>query len=310
MHPKRVYGASDDKRLAELAAQQHGVVAVWQLTGLGYTRDQIAARTRTGRLHRRHRCVYVVGHPKLTLRGRWMAAVLACGPDAALSHRAAATLHGLRRVGSGDIDVTATRRHTIAGVRCHLTRRLDPRDVTLIDGIRVTTLERTLLDNAEVLPARQFSAAMEQAQRDDRLDLRRIDAVIARNPGRHGAKPLQEAMDELVDDPPWTQSELERRFRALATEHGLPTPLFNQYVEGELVDVLWPDRRVVVEVDGWRFHKTRRAFEADRARDAKLVAAGYRVIRYTSRRIKEEPAAVAAQLRRILSSATGRSAAA
>lgn len=117
-------------------------------------------------------------------------------------------------------------------------------------------------------------------------------------------------MDALVDDPPGTQSELERQFLAFTAAHKLPTPLFNQYVEGELVDVFWPEHRVVVEVDGWRTHKTRRAFEADRARDAKLVVAGYRVIRYTSRRIEREPAAVAAELRAILSFASGRSAAA
>lgn len=310
MLSKPLHAASDDTRLADLAARQHGVVAMGQLHALGYGRHAVQRRAETGRLHRVYRGVYAVGHPKLTLKGKWMAAVLACGPEAVLSHRDAAALDGLRRPGSGDIDVTAPRRHNIAGIRCHASPNLDPRDVTAIDGIPVTTLERTLLDVAEVLSPRMFAAALEQAQRDDRLDGRRIAAMIARHPGRHGIRPLQAAMDALLEDIPWTQSELERRFLAFTTTHTLPTPLFNQYVEGELVDVFWPERRVVVEVDGWRTHKTRRAFETDRARDAKLVAAGYWVIRYTSRRIEREPAAVAAELRAVLSFATGRSAAA
>jgi very-short-patch-repair endonuclease len=182
-------------------------------------------------LHRIHRGVYAVGHTRLTVRARWMAAVLACGTDAALSHQDAAALHGLVKIGSGDIHVTAT---------------------------------------------------------------------MARNHGRRGVKALREALADLTEEPGWTQSELERRFVALTRAHGLPLPLTNQYVEGELVDAYWPDHRLIVEVDGWRTHKPRAAFETDRVRDAKLVAAGYRVLRITYRRLRDDPRGVADDLRRAL----------
>jgi very-short-patch-repair endonuclease len=309
MQSAYAYGKSDDTRLARLAAKQHGVVSVEQLLELGFSHRVIHARVSAGRLHRLHRAVYAVGHPKLTLRGRWMAAVLACGGvrgSVALSHRDAATLHNLLTVGSGAINVTSTSRHNITGIRCHFARDLDPRDVAAIDGIPVTTLERTLLDLAEAGRPPQFAQALEQAQRDDKLDQRRLDALLHRNPGRRGIKPLREALAALTDEPGWMQSELERRFRSLTRTHGLPLPLTNQYVEGELVDAFWPPHGLVVEVDSWQYHKTRRAFEDDRARDAKLVAAHYRVIRVTYERLRDDEEGVAGELRRLLSAAPAR----
>lgn len=309
MQSKPKYPASDDARLAVLAARQHGVVAYRQLVALGYSRHDVRWRVAAARLHCIHRGVYAVGHTRLTAKGRWMAAVLACGPGAVLSHRDAAALHDLRRAGSGAIHVTSPTRHGLQGIRCHWARHLQPEDATVIDGIPVTTLERTLLDLAETQP-RQFHAALEQAQRAEQLDQRRLDELIARSPGRRGLRPLTAALADLTEEPGWTQSELERRFRALCADHGLPIPLTNQYVEGELVDAVWPERRVVVEVDSWRFHKTRRSFEADRARDAKLTAAGYRVFRVTYERMRDDPAGLAEQLRRALSAPPARGAAA
>ncbi|HWD74049.1 MAG TPA: type IV toxin-antitoxin system AbiEi family antitoxin domain-containing protein [Solirubrobacteraceae bacterium] len=303
MQVKVEYRPPDDTRLAERAAGQHGVVSRGQLRELEYSEAAIKTRIATGRLHRIHRGVYAVGHTKLTLRGRWMAAVLACGDGAVLSHQDAAALHGLRRAGSGRIHVTSTSRHNIKGILCHGARQLDPNDVTTIDGIPVTTLERTLLDVAESLTPRHFAAALEQAEREDRLDQRRLDAVIARNPGRRGIKPLTGALIALTDEPGWLQSELERRFRSLTRTYGLPPALSNQYVEGKLVDAYWPDHGLVVEVDGWRTHKTRDAFETDRARDSKLAAAHYRVMRFTYRRLRDDPPGVADELRRALSDA-------
>ncbi|HWE15253.1 MAG TPA: type IV toxin-antitoxin system AbiEi family antitoxin domain-containing protein [Solirubrobacteraceae bacterium] len=307
MQSEPVYGAPDDTRLAKLAAEQHGVVSRAQLLRRGYSKRAIETRLATGRLHRIHRRVYAVGHTKLTLRGRWMAAVLACGEGAVVSHRDAAALHGLCRPGSGPIHVTAPGRCNVKGIRCHRARHpLDPRDVTVIDGIPVTTLERTLLDLAEAATRRQFAQAIEQAEREDKLDQHRIDALLARSPGRRGVKPLKEALAGLADEPAWMQSELERRFRSLTRAHRLPLPLTNQYVEGELVDAFWPQHELVVEVDSWQFHKTRRAFEDDRARDAKLVAAHYRVIRVTYERLRDDEKGVAGELRRALSDAPGR----
>jgi very-short-patch-repair endonuclease len=272
-----------------------------QLLRRRYTRHAIETRLGTGRLHCIYRGVYAVGHTKLTVRARWMAAVLACGEAAALSHQDAAALHGLLKVDSGDIHVTAPTRHNIDGIHCHFARSIHSRDVTKIHGIPVTTLERALLDLAEAKDRRPFAAALKQAQHEDRLDLRRINATIARNAGRRGIKPLRQALGDLTDEPGWTQSELERRFRKLTEIHGLPLPLTNQYVEGELVDAYWPDQAVVVEVDGWKTHKTRAAFETDRVRDSKLAAAHFRVLRFTYRRIEDDPRGVADDLRRALS---------
>ncbi len=288
MSDKRPYSASGDTQLAKRAAAQHGVVSRAQLYAGGYTRHAIGTRIRAGRLHRIHHGVYAVGHPNLTLNGRFMAAVLACGRDAVLSHWDAAVLHGLLRPGTGAIHVTAPTRHRLPGVRCHSCG--DSVDVAEIAGIAVTSLERVLLDLAG---RHQFAAALRQGQHEDKLDLRRLDDLIARCPGHRGVGALRAALDELSDEPGWTQSELERRFLALAKAHGLPAPLTNQYVMGELVDAYWPDHGLVVEIDGWRTHRTRESFEADRARDAKLAAAGYRVMRFTYRRLRDDPAGVA-----------------
>jgi very-short-patch-repair endonuclease len=297
---KPAYGASDDARLAALAAEQHGVVSRRQLYDLGYARSGIARRVAKRRLLRIHHGVYAVGHKRLTAKGRWMAAVLACGPGAVLSHREAAALYDLRQIGGGPVNVTAPGRHKLPGIRCHGSRALDPRDTTTADGIPVTTLARTYLDLAEVVNGRRLLEALETGQRQDKLDVHAIEAVIARNPGRHGISPLKDAIAQLTDDPPLIQSPLEQAFREIIRRHHLPQPQFNVYVEGELVDAVWPDHRLVVEVDGWRFHCDKRAFETDRRRDRKLVRAGWLVVRFTYADVTEDPAGVACELSELL----------
>lgn len=283
-----------------MAAGQHGVVSRRQLYDLGYSRSGIARRAEKRRLLRIHRGVYAVGHTRLTAKGRWMAAVLACGPGAVLSHVEAAACHDLRQIGSGSVNVTAPGKHVLKGVRCHWARTLHPHDCTTVDGIPVTTLARTYLDLAEVVNHRRLTEALEVGQRQSRLDVRAIQAVIARNPGRHGTTPLQEAIAELADDPPLIQSELEQSFREITRRHDLPEPQFNVYVEGELVDAVWPDHRLVVEVDGWNFHGGKHSFETDRRRDRKLVRAGWTVVRFTYADVMDEPAAVAAEISELL----------
>lgn len=218
-----------------------------------------------------------------------------------MSHRCAAALHDLYRAESGSIDVTATRRRKIADIRCHRARGgLHPDDKTVIDGIPVTTIPRLCLDVAEALPPSRLNAILENAQRQDKLNLLAFDALIARSPGRHGLKPLTNALENLRDDPPWTQSDLERAFFALIDEAGLPRPLLNQFVEEELVDAYWPQYNLVVEVDGFNVHKTKRSFENDRRRDVKLQIAGYRVARFTRDRVMNHPDQVAHDLRALL----------
>lgn len=293
------------RRLAALAAKQHGVVAHRQLRKLGYSRRQIEWLVRRCHLQRLYRGVYAVGHKRLTTRGRWMAAVLAGGPNAVLSHRAAVALWDLRPVPSGPIDVTVPgrKRDGPRGVRIHNVRRLDADDRTVRDGIPVTTLHRALLDYAEVAHFQQLRHALDAADRRDLLDGRELKRLHVRSFGRHGLKPLKAAVAHLNGSAPWTQSELERRFLAMIREAGLPEPRTNVFVEGFLVDLWWPESRLVVEIDGYDFHKDRRKFESDRLQDTKLQLAGCMTIRLTQDRIENKPRQLLGDVIRGLSAA-------
>jgi very-short-patch-repair endonuclease len=286
----------DDTRLGKLAESQHGVVSRRQLLELGFSSQAIKTLVARKRIVRLHRAVYAVGHKRLTAQGRWMAAVLACGPGAVLSHHQAAAHHHLRQIGGGLIHVTAPTRHHVPGIRCHYVRALHPEDAAIIDGIPVTTLARTYLDLAEVLNHRRLLEALEAGERLDKLDLRAIEATISRNPDRRAIKPLRSALTQLDDDPPWLQSPTEQAFRDIVRSHGLPEPQYNVYVEGELVDAVWSAHRLVVEVDGWGYHRSKRSFTNDRRRDRVLVAAGWRVVRFTSDDVADHLGAVAAEL--------------
>ncbi len=231
--------------------------------------------------------------------------MLACGPGAVLSHLDAAALHDLRRIGSGLVHVTAPRTHELNGIRCHRARTLDPRDTSVVDGIPVTSLARTYLDLAEILTHARLIDVLEAGERQSKLDVSAIDAMIARSPGRHGIEPLQAAMAELTDAPPLLQSGLERAFRHVARAYNLPMPQFNGYVEGELVDMVWREQRLVVEVDGRRWHIGKRAFGEDRRRDRKLLRAGWRVVRFTDDQVAQDPAGVAAELSALLRDGPG-----
>ena len=164
----------------------------------------------------------------------------------------------------------------------------------------MTSLARTYLDLAELMSHARLIDALEDGQRQNKLDISAIDAVIARNPGRHGIEPLTAAITELGDEPPLLQSPAEQAFRALVRDYHLPQPQFNVYVEGELVDAVWWEQRLVVEVDGWNFHRSKRSFANDRRRDRKLVKARLRVARYTGDEVMGETDAVAAELSELL----------
>lgn len=292
-----------DRELARLAARQHSVVAHWQIAELGLSPDGITTRVKAGRLHRIHRGVYAVGHPRLTLHGRYVAAVLAAGRHAVLSHASALALYDLRPRRAGPIDVTVPargRRATLAGVRLHCVRALPAGDRTARHGIPVTTVARALLDYAEQAGRQELRLAIEAAERHELVDLGDLHAVIARGNGRRGASVLANALEALNGEAPDTRSELERTMLAFVREHGLPEPQTNVLVAGELVDCYWPGARLIVEVDSWLFHKTRNDFENDRRRDAKLQALGYVVIRVTARRLQREPKRVAGEIRSVL----------
>lgn len=220
-----------------------------------------------------------------------MAAVLACGPTALLSHGSAAALWGILFMSGSAVDVvTAHRtRHNRAGIALHRPRRLHPEDCASHDGIPVTSIARTLLDLAEVVHRRQLRRALDESERLGKFDLRAVERLIGRSKGHRGLGRLKATVRDYRGPSPITRSELERRFLDLCRAAGLPRPQTNIMVAEFEVDVVWPDHRLVVELDGHAYHHTRAAFEGDRRRDAELQAAGYRVLRITHRRVEDEP---------------------
>jgi Protein of unknown function (DUF559) len=255
-----------------------------QLRALGFSHEMIKGRVASGRLHRLYRGVYAVGHTLVPLDGRYLAAVMACGPQAALSYRSAAALWGIRPSAAARIDVTVSHTSGVRSTRSivvHRSRR--PVDTTTRDGIPVTTPGQTLADLATALPRRALEKAAEQAEAL-RLDVR-IPA------GHPGAKRLAEATAH--DLTATTRSPLEDAFLELCDAHGIPRPLVNAVVEGFEVDFCWPANRLIVETDGYQHHGTRAAFERDRARDARLTARGWRVLRFTSAQVRRDAASTA-----------------
>ena len=231
------------------------------------------------------------------MQGRWLAAVLACGSDALLSHRSAAALWDLGGAGTRP-EVTTARKAGVgpAGVIRHGSTTLQLNEATNSLGIPVTTVSRTLIDLADVVPRPRVERAFEQAERIGILDVADLRRTCQRNPGRRGLKTLLPLL-AIQRYAPDTRSELERRFVDLCRDRGLPLPACNATVAGLVVDAFWPSRRAIVELDGFHWHRTQSAFEEDRRRDATLMRAGYRVLRLTARRLDREPAAVAADVR-------------
>jgi predicted transcriptional regulator of viral defense system len=298
-----------DRALAELAFKQHGVVGLWQLVELGLTTSAVRGRVSRGRLHAVHRSVYAVGHSRLTREGRFMAAVLACGAEAVLSHRPAAAMRSLGLTLRAWVDVTAPgSRRNRRGIRVHGAGSLAAVDRTVIDGIPVTSLARTLLDVCEDATRREVERAIDRAEARRLLDMAAIDDVLARADGRRGAAVLRSVLAQHRAGSTSTRSELEEAFLRICRAAGLMPDAVNAWIPypdggGAEGDFLWRRERLIVEVDGRDVHTTRRAFEHDRRRDQQLATLGYRVIRFTWRQIMFEPEYVAATLRALLSAA-------
>jgi very-short-patch-repair endonuclease len=285
-----------DRGLWQLARRQHGALATWQLIAAGLSAAQISRLVARGWLRRAHRGVYLVGpiHGPLA---RLMAATLAVGAGALLSHRSATELWGVGPALYGGVEVTSVGRRGLSrdGITVHSARRLDPADVTTHHGIPVTAPGRTLLDLATVVGRRDLARAVEQAEVLDLLRGDWLDPLLTRNPRHRGTKALR-AATRAADAPAMTRSEAERRLLELVRAAGLPAPEVNRRLHGYEVDFSWPAHRLVAEVDGYAFHSSRSSFERDRRRDAHLIASGYRVIRITWRRLTGEPEAVVAVL--------------
>ena len=287
--------------MGELAARQHGVVSRAQLTAIGFGRGAIGLRIERGRLHRLHAGVYAVGHTSLTDQGRFLAAVLAGGSGAALSHRAAAAHWGILRSRIADVEVTsARRRRSRPGLRFY--RSCLPKDeITTFDGIPVTTVPRTLFDLAGIVPAGQLARAVNEAEIRRLWDPLSLVDLLDRHPRRPGSAAIRAVLGGRSGI---TRSDLEDDFLAFTRSAGLARPATNVWLNVSErwieADCLWREQRLIVELDGRATHATRRAFETDRARDRALTAAGWRVIRITHRQLAGEPQAVARDLRAIL----------
>jgi len=252
---------------------------------MGLDRSAIARRVAAGTLHpllEGH--VYSLGEHPLPKRGRYLAAVMACGTEARASHRAAGDLLGLRPADVRPEVTVPNVCREVPGVRIHRTRMLDPQDFTVVDGIPVTSVARTLLDLAGILRPGDLEVAVDRAERLGLFDLNAVVEVLQRANGRNGARALKNvvAAYELSTQ----KSELERRFRdLLKMAPDIPDPLFNALVEGERrtreVDAYWQPQRLAVQLDGFEFHRTRRDREKDAEGDADLELAGLRAMRLT-----------------------------
>jgi very-short-patch-repair endonuclease/predicted transcriptional regulator of viral defense system len=279
--------------IGRLAARQQGMVTRVQLLGLGLSAREIDYRVRTGRLWRVHHGVYCVGRPPVTPHEWAMAAVLACGRGAALSHRPGGALWEIGVRWPTTMEVTAPSKRSRPGIRVHRSP-LDRRDITRHYGIPVTTLARTLLDLAEVLDTPSLTRAVNEARLRRKATLADLAELLHRSPGR-ATKRLRPFV-ERVSGP--TRSEFEDAFLAFVHRHGLPTPEMNQIVAGYEVDAVWRKQRLVVELDGREFHEN--AFEADRERDATLLSAGLSVLRITWHRLNHQEQSEADRLQSIL----------
>jgi very-short-patch-repair endonuclease len=265
------------------------VVSRWQLLELGYSSHAIQHRIERGRLHRVGYGVHAVGRPELTTRGRWMAAVLSCGPGAALSHETAAGLWGIRPEPNGAIHVSVPvgRCPSHAGITIHRRSNLRPEDVTSHEGIPVTSPICTLVDLAGRLTKDALEAAINEADKLDICHPARLRAAVEAMPLRQGRKALRKLLERrtltLAD------SALERRFLPLARRAGLPAPLAGCRVNGFKVDFYWPELRLVVETDGARYHRTPGQQTRDRRRDQTHTAAGLTPLRFTHAQVASEP---------------------
>jgi putative AbiEi antitoxin of type IV toxin-antitoxin system/uncharacterized protein DUF559 len=273
----------------ELAGRQHGIVTRQQLLALGFNSRSIEHRRKTGRLHLIARGVYAVGWPAVDQRRRWMAAVLACGEDAALSHRSAAALFGICRELPGRIDVSVPRRCELKrpGLLIRGRPSLAAGDLGSCEGVPVTSPVRTLIDLTPELDILAVERAVNDADKRNLVDPESLRLALDRYAGEPGVRPLRKLLDKLTFR--LSDSDLEIYFRPIAKSAGLPPPLSKQRVNGFEVDFFWPELGLVVETDGLRYHRTPSAQARDARRDRAHVLAGMTPLRFTHYEVRYEP---------------------
>jgi Transcriptional regulator, AbiEi antitoxin len=292
---------AEHESLADLAERQHGVVSIQQLIGpLGYSRSAVNRAVAAGRLHRLHRGVFAVGHTHISPQGECLAAVLASGPRALLSHLSAAWLWGISTASPAPFNVTApVRRKPRPPIRLHEARLITGEDRTVQEGIPVTAMSRTLLDLAASVRFSWLQRMVERSEELGLFDLRDVEGLLGRTVGHHGHKRLRKAI-ALYKPSSFTRSGLEKRFLELCLEVGLPQPRTNYVAHGFELDCYWPEHRFAVELDLFETHGTRAAFERDRERQEELLLAGIALTRVTGPRLEREPREVVERVSRLL----------
>ena len=283
-----------EQTLALMAGARHGVVTRTALLAAGVSRKEITMRIRRGDLLRAHRGVYRVGHRAPSVEATYLAAVLAAGDGAVLSGLAAAHLWGLVKGNAPPPVVITPTERRIEGVRTIRSRSLDPADLTFFNAIPVTTVPRTLVELAAELPVKALVRACHEAGVRYGTTPRAVDALLARRPNSPGARKLRRV---LSGDVHITLSKLEARFLELLRAERLPQPVTNRPAGGRRVDCRWPDYRLTVELDSYRFHNTRHAWEQDRRREREARARGDDFRRFTYGDVFEHPAAMLRELR-------------
>jgi very-short-patch-repair endonuclease len=279
------------RTVMDLAGRQHGVVARWQLVAMGMTPRAIKYRIERGRLHPVFKGVYAVGRPQVTRLGRWMAAVLACGDAAALSHGSAASHYGFGDEGE-EIEVSVRRDVRRTGIRVH--RRSATLDVTVQRGIPVTTPTQTLIDLALRESVSQLERMVNRADNLDLIDWEGLAALVDSSSARGAAALRRVLKAQLLA---LTDSELERMFLPIARRAGLETPLTQQWLDGYRVDFYWPDLGLIVETDGLRYHRTPLTQARDARRDQVHLVAGRTPVRFTHAQVAYSPGEVERTLR-------------
>ncbi len=287
-----------DGVIARIATRGHGVVARMRLLDAGVTPEQIRQRLARGSLIGVHRGVYRVGHGAPSLEARYLAAVLACGPGALLSGRAAGHMWAVLSHPPPRPEVTARTERRVPGVATRRSRT--GAEATTTRGIPITTVPRTLVDLAGILSLDDLARACHEAGIRHRTTPAQVGAVLGDRANAAGAENLRRILDGDVHV---TLSTLERRFLVLADAEGLPLPETNRPAAGRRVDCIWPDRRLTVELDGYRFHHSRHAWEQDRRREREARARGHEFRRYTYGDVVEDPRLMLAELRALLAPA-------
>jgi hypothetical protein len=288
---------SVDLVLARIAARQHGLLRLAQLLAAGLSRQTISRRVKDGRLHRIYHGVYALGHRGLSRHGLWLAGVYAAGEGAGLSHLCCAALWEVRELRTDFVDVVAPKRRQPSGpLRVHVSRTLIPSDITIRKGIPVTTIARMCVDLTDVLTPHQLANVMHEADYRKLLSLAQLGEAMDRGKGRPNLHRLEKALALNAGGSAGTKSPHEDAFLALLESVGIAEPLVNTQLLGEEVDCHWPERKLVVEVDG-RGHGRPRTKRDDAIRDKVLHEAGWQVLRFSGQDIERRPHDVLARLR-------------